>query len=427
MKGLSLSRSSVLYITYDGLLEPLGQSQVLPYLRGLAGEFAFTVLSFEKPQDLMDQQRRMTMLEQLEKVGIKWVPLHYHKRPTVPATAFDVVHGVIRAVGATLRQKPGIVHVRGYVAGVIGLAFKRVAGARLIFDMRGFWPDEKVDAGAWPPESILYRAAKWVERQLLERADAVVSLTRAGVAEMREFPYLRGKEVRYEVVPTCTDLELFRPGSDRNGSERPPFVLGYVGSVGTFYLFDEVLECFKELLKVRPDARLLIVNRGGHNYIHERLGALRVPMDGVELYAAKYREVPAYLHRMDAGAFFIKPTFSKKSSAPTRLGEFLGCGVPCLVNAGVGDMDAIVSQDQIGVVMREFSAEARTAAVRELLKLSAKEGIRMRCVRTAHRYFALEQGVASYRNIYRVLQGMEAKLENTQWNTEGPGIGLGSE
>ena len=40
----------VLYISYDGLLDPLGQSQVVPYVRELARRgVALTVISFEKP------------------------------------------------------------------------------------------------------------------------------------------------------------------------------------------------------------------------------------------------------------------------------------------------------------------------------------------------------------------------------------------
>jgi glycosyltransferase involved in cell wall biosynthesis len=399
--GENGQRPRVLYISYDGLMEPLGQSQVLPYLRGLADDFAITVLSFEKRQDWRDLERRRQVRLQLDSAGLEWIPLRYHKRPSVPATAFDVAHGVMRGLWSAVRDNLRIVHVRGYVPGVIGLALKKLTGVRLIFDMRGFWPDEKVDAGTWRHGSAVYRAAKWFEKTLLLRADIVVSLTRAGVDEMRKFPCLRGHEVRFEVIPTCTDLELFRPGSHRNGRDRCGFTLGYVGSVGTFYLFDEVLECFKELLKERPDGRLLVLNRGAHEIIQPRIRALGVPPESVELRAAEYRDVPGFIAQMDAGAFFIKPTFSKKSSAPTRLGEFLACGVPCLVNAGVGDMDAIVSSERVGVVMREFSPEARRGAVRELLALCAEEETSARCVDAARRHFSLEHGVAAYRKIYR--------------------------
>ncbi len=407
----------VLYITYDGLMEPLGQSQVLPYLRELAGEFAFTILSFEKPHDLQDLSRRRQLQQQLETAGIKWVPLRYHKRPSVPATAFDIMHGVVRGIGVAVRQAPEIVHVRGYVPGVIGLVLKRATGARLIFDMRGFWPDEKVDGGAWRQGSAVYRAAKWFEKRLLTRADVVVSLTQAGVEAMREFPYLRAHNTRFEVIPTCTDLELFRPADRHNDDAPQEFVLGYVGSVGTFYLFDEVLECFNELLRVLPKARLMVVNRGDHDYVRARIRECGVPTDSVELHSVEYRKVPEQMRRMDAAAFFIKPVFSKKSSAPTRLGEFLGCGVPCLVNAGVGDMDSVVSQARAGVVMREFSPEARRAAVRELLALCMDGETRLRCVEAGRRHFSLEQGVEAYRKIYLDIEDQRHPTEAANPNS----------
>lgn len=111
------------------------------------------------------------------------------------------------------------------------------------------------------------------------------------------------------------------------------------------------------------------------------------------------------MRRMDAAAFFIKPVFSKKSSAPTRLGEFLGCGVPCLVNAGVGDMDSVVSRARAGVVMPEFSPKTRRAAVGELLALCADGGTQVRCVEAARRHFSLERGVEAYRKVYREMEG----------------------
>jgi glycosyltransferase involved in cell wall biosynthesis len=414
------ARTAILYITYDGLMEPLGQSQVLPYVRALAGEFSFTILSFEKPQDLADHGRRHRLREQLETAGIQWIPLRYHKRPSVPATAFDVVHGVARAIGAAMRQQPAIVHVRGYVPGVIALGLMSVLRTKLVFDMRGFWPDEKVDAGAWRQGGAVYRAAKWFEKRLLTRADVVVSLTEAGVEAMREFPCLRARNARFEVIPTCTDLELFRPADRSDGSDGRTldgFVLGYVGSVGTFYLFDEVLECFKELLRLCPDALLLVLNRGGHDYVRARTQAHDIPQDRVELHSVEYRAVPDWMRRMDAAAFFIKPVFSKRASAPTRLGEFLGCGIPCLVSAGVGDMDRVILQENAGVVMREFSPEARRAAVRELLALCEDEATAARCRAAARRHFSLEKGAEAYRKIYLEMDGRSHPAETAKPNS----------
>src|SRR5690606_19463415 len=139
--------------------------------------------------------------------------------------------------------------------------------------------------------------------------------------EMKAFSYLQGRVPPMTVIPTCADLERFRPLPRPDGGDRP-FTLGYVGSAGTWYLFDEVVACFSELRRVIPDARLLVFNRNEHAFIRKRLEAGKVPMDAVEVRSAGHAEVPVAMAGMDAGVFFIKPVFSKQASAPTKLGEF---------------------------------------------------------------------------------------------------------
>ena len=154
-----------------------------------------------------------------------------------------------------------LIHARSYVAGLMALAVKRATGARFLFDMRGLWADERVDGGLWPAGGKLYRAAKNVERRLLLGADHVVTLTHASELEIRRFDYLARKMPPITVIPTCADLDRFRI---QRPLQTDPFVLGYVGSVGTWYLLDEMLRCFVLLREQVPGARLLIVNRGEH-------------------------------------------------------------------------------------------------------------------------------------------------------------------
>ena len=93
-----------------------------------------------------------------------------------------------------------IVHCRSYVAAIAGVILKKRRGAKFIFDMRGFWADERVDGGIWKAGGLLYRGAKKVERWLLSNADYVVSLTQAGVDEIEEFPYLKDTNLRAAVI-----------------------------------------------------------------------------------------------------------------------------------------------------------------------------------------------------------------------------------
>ena len=165
-------------------------------------------------------------------------PLTYHKAPSVPATLFDIAHGTARALAPALRHRVRIVHARSYLPALMARGVKRAYGAKLLFDMRGLWADERVDGGLWPREGAVYRTVKGLEEGLLVDADDGVTLTHALAGEIRSFPYLRGRDVAMSISLTCADLDRFRTPATR---PEGPFTLGYLGSVGTWYLFDEVL------------------------------------------------------------------------------------------------------------------------------------------------------------------------------------------
>ena len=90
----------VLYLSYDGMLEPLGQSQVLAYLERLAAGRSIHLVSFEKPADLADGATRARVARRIADAGIHWHPMVYHKRPSALATAWDILAGL--AVGSAL-------------------------------------------------------------------------------------------------------------------------------------------------------------------------------------------------------------------------------------------------------------------------------------------------------------------------------------
>jgi glycosyltransferase involved in cell wall biosynthesis len=394
---------SILYISYDGVLEPLGQSQVLAYLRCLAVNQRVHLISFEKKEDWTNLRDRLRLAGDLSEAGIIWHPMRYHKRPSLLATSWDIFCGVAVGLWIVIRYRLNIVHARSYVPCVIALALKRLVGVKYIFDMRGFWADERVDGGLWIRNGKMYSVAKWFEKRFLLSADHVVVLSHAAIRELASFDYLVARLPPTTVIPTCADLTSFMPrGNER---VRSRFVLGYVGSVGTWYLFDQVVACFSELLRMRPDSQFLIVNRSEHAIIQAGLSAAGIPSTAVELISAAHVDMPLHICRMDAGVFFIKPVFSKKASAPTKLAEFLGCGIPCMGNVGVGDMAEILENERVGVALSSFTDASICAGLQQLLLLADDPNTRARCVATAHKHFSLDEGVERYRRIYEQLAG----------------------
>lgn len=403
----------VLYLSYDGLSDPLGYSQVFQYLKGLSASHRIDLVSYEKRAAWSDAARREALLAEVRNAGIRWRPLRYHKSPTALATAYDIAAGCLVAGVLVWRRKVDLVHARSYVAAVIALVLKAVFGIRFVFDMRGFWADEKVDNGAWQREGLLYRIAKHMERRFLLSADRVISLTHAAVAEMRAFDYLKDRMPAFEVITTCANLSHFRyrPQGAAVGERSAPFVLGYVGAVSFSYLFDEALDCFKLLQQKVPGARLLVLNRGEHELVGARLKAHGIDPGCVELRAVDYDELPSQMSRMHACVFFIRQAYAKIASAPTKLGEVLGCGVPCLSNTGVGDMTAILEGERVGVAVGGFGADELARGLERLLALVREHGIRERCRQVAERHFSLDEGVRAYARVYASLEPAARPLD----------------
>lgn len=393
--------SAHLYIAYDGMLEPLGQSQVLAYQEQLASTRVVYLLSFEKQEDWKDAEGRGKVADRIRKAGIRWIPRRYHKRPTALATSYDIAVGVLDGLWLILRHRIRIVHARSYVPAVVALTLKRLTGVKFVFDMRGFWADERVDGGLWPRDGRLYRVAKWFERRFLMEADHVVSLTNVAVQEMERFAYLSGHMPNFSVIPTCADLDVFRPATSGRTDR---FVLGYVGSAGTWYQFDAVAAAFRQLLVLRPDAQLLVINRHQHAYIRERLAVAGIEPLSFEIMAADHEDVPAQMTRMHAGIFFYKPSYSRMACSPTKLGEFLGCGLPCLSNQGVGDMAEILEGERVGVAAAAFDDATLRDAMATLLGLALEPGMREHCVEVARRHFSLLEGVRRYEAVYASLE-----------------------
>ena len=392
--------AKVLYITYDGILEPLGQSQVLNYLEKLSKDHEISLMSFEKKQD----RENINYLKKTEsrciKSGIIWVSLIYHK--SLLGTFYDIIKGIYKGLILMIRNKIQIVHARSYLPALISLILKKTMGSKFIFDMRGLWADEKADSGTWKREGTLYKITKRLETIFLIEADKIVSLTEAAVEEIKTFPALDPNRLDFEVIRTCTNLSLFKPAIGLSNSEKKPsFTLGYVGSISLWYLFDEVLQFFKILQERVPNSVLHITNRNEHKEIRNFLENYSFTKESIILESVEHDKVARSMSSMDAGIFFIQTFYSKIASSPTKLGEFLALGLPCVTNSGIGDMTSIIEEKKTGVILSNFSKESLSKGVDNLLLLKEDDELSKRCIESSERYFSLDSGVKQYNKIYK--------------------------
>jgi glycosyltransferase involved in cell wall biosynthesis len=417
----------VLYITYDGITDPLGRSQVLPYLTGLSRlGHRITILSCEKPEREAKDGVRIRAL--CDAAGIEWHPIRYHKKPPVLSSAFDAA--VLRRTAERLHKERrfDIVHCRSYIPGIAGLHLKRKFGVRFLFDMRGFWPDEKVEGNSWrlsnPVFRAVYRYFKRLEAELLTGADHIISLTYEGKRQLGTRPQIQPAGPEITVIPCCVDFAHFplvdaadrRTGRETLRLGKDDRVLAYLGSLGAWYMLDEMLDFFRVMLARDPNSVFLFVTQDAPEGIRAAARARGIPDDRLVVTPASREEVPVFMAAADIGIFFIQPVFSKKASSPTKMGEMLALGLPLVTNAGVGDVAEIVRDTGCGVAIERFDEAAYAEALDAIGAMAPAPAAQRE---KALPWFDVEIGIARYDAVYRSLaqagsNPTEAKAESNR-------------
>jgi glycosyltransferase involved in cell wall biosynthesis len=395
------------------MTDPLGQSQVLPYLTGLSSlGHKISLISCEKPENL--NENRKTIEAICDKANIEWNHISYTKKPPILSTVKDVFALRKAATKIAKSKTIDIVHCRSYLAAMVGQTIKRKFGSKFVFDMRGFWADERVDGNIWnlknPAYKTVYNFFKRKEKSFLENADAVISLTESGKQEMLGWDVKLDPE-KIHVIPCCADFEHFdfsktspeKTAQIRNRLNIPEsaLVFSYLGSIGTWYLVEEMLSFFRKAMSKHPSAHLLFITKDDPEQIRTLAAAASIPQEKLAITPASRAEVPEILEASDIGFFFIKPSFSKKSSSPTKLAEILGMGKPVVCNTGVGDIGSIFADGDFGIAFDVDSLQNWDNAIDQLDDLRQLKPSAIRA--KGMRLFSLESGIAAYQGIYQSL------------------------
>lgn len=404
---------SVLFISYDGLLDPLGGSQILPYLKAIAGHpRPLHVLSFEKPDRFA--QGAQGLMTELAGLGIGWTPLSFSTRAGKLGKLWDLTRMYFSAIHLQRRHRFSIIHCRSYQAMQVGCLLKRIYGAMTLFDMRGLWVDERVDGGIWRRDRWLdrlaYQTYKGIEKRLLACADHVVALTERVVPELRRLS--PGMTDKVTVIPCCADFDHFEvPTRARRTALRAELgipenarVIAYLGSLGTWYMLDDMLRLFAEAQAKWNDVHLLLIThdwRDEHECMLDQMGLAAVH-DRIHVRSATRTEVPALLGCTDVMLSFIKPAYSKMASSPTKLAEAFAVGIPTISNMGIGDVDEITLALNSGALVDLGSADSIKDVISRLDAIADKGGVALR--ERSRVTLGLEVAETLYRRVYQKLE-----------------------
>jgi len=406
-----------LYISHNGMLESLGQAQVLPYLRGLARRgVEFDLFSFELPS-ARDAEIE-ALRSELSTNRIRWTPLRRARDSRLRTKVLESAGGVFQAFMTALQKRPQIVHGRSYLPTAIAdMVASTVPRARLVFDCRGMLGDEYVDAGYWTTNRLEYRLLKRYEHRAFRRSEGIVVLTE----RLREIVLERGwvgSDSTIEAIPCCVDMTRFT--FDRQARQEVRGELGltegsiivvYSGSLGGWYE-EADLASFVALLQQRDPARrvvLLVLTQSDSSNLRKHLLAEGVLEQDIIIRRVAPSEMPRYLSAGDLALSFIKSCFSKLGSSPTKVAEYLACGLPVVLNGDIGDQAKLAIHPDSCVVLESLTSQALRGAVDAALALASRpvEERAAAALRVALERYSLEDvGVARYERLYQRLASL---------------------
>jgi glycosyltransferase involved in cell wall biosynthesis len=167
---------------------------------------------------------------------------------------------------------------------------------------------------------------------------------------------------------------------------------------------DEMTEFLAVAHQHDPSTFSIILTQSPHQIVKDRMRELGIDPKDFLVAKVSPEDVPRYLRAADIAISFIKPCYSKQSSSPTKIAEYLASGLPVVCNVGVGDLDKFIQENRVGVLLREFEPAAYLEALGEVDDLRRDGRFSDHVRRVARREFDLAGvGRTKYLRLYQRL------------------------
>jgi hypothetical protein len=395
--------ASILYVSSDGIMQPLGYSQVLRVVRGLAERgLRYSLVSAEQARDLEDAARVQATRTELADHGIRWTATSWDRGSA--ATAAGNLARIARAViGAARRERATLVHARSYHAAAVARLTQRITGAPFVFDARGYWIDERLEAGRWFSNPLASRVARSTERRIYGAARAIVTLTRLHARDLEDGRMGRLGARMIETIPTVCDYGAFvRASAPEHGpwTAMPPArpVVAIIGAINNSYRMDATVALARRILDRVEAARLLVLSAQADGF-RRLLDDAAIPRERCTITSASHEEMPGWLSRADWAITLLRASPAKRASVPTKLAEFFAAGVRPIHHGCNDEVTEWVRRAGSGFVLDDLEPASLDRCAEHVATRPAIAGEIERARDLTRAHFDLSSGLDRYERV----------------------------
>ncbi len=285
------------------------------------------------------------------------------------ALAFGGFTGLALLAGLRPKFRPDVVLAMSppLILGLPGWLLARRWGVPFVFNIQDVFPDVAIEVGAIKSPRVI-AAARWLERFLYRRSDAVTVLSE-DLADNLRTKLAGSRPERVTVIPNFVDTERVQPG-ERVNAYREEFGLGdrvvvmYAGNLGFSQSVEVLLDAAAAF---RDDPDVVFVVNGGGSARAELVERAR-GLDNVVFVGMQPKErLPEVLAAADVHTVLLKEGLAR-SSVPSKLYSILASARPCVASVGLGtEVARTLEAADAGRAVGPGDTESFTKALAELV------------------------------------------------------------
>ncbi|MBC6697799.1 glycosyltransferase [Hymenobacter puniceus] len=394
-------RSVVVYV-YNSCDDPLFKGNLLLLLMH-AGEkqpdLRLHLITYEQVEYGLTPVQQAQRHEHFARFNIVWYPLQWHSgRFKLLKKAYDLLAGALIVLRLKLKFGVRSIVSLGTVSG--SFAFLLAKLFTLKYYVYQYEPHSEFmrDCNIWPETSLAFRGLHYMERVSGMKADILSTGTTHMINRMKQW----GTLAEMYKLPSCVDEAKlhFRPEGRARirakhaiAADKP--VILYLGKFGGIYYNHEIAVLFRAFQTLNSDLFFLIVSPDAPDRIDALMQAEGLLKGSYTVTRSPYEQVQDYISAADFGIVAVPPLPSQKFRSPIKVGEYLCCGLPYLVCAGVSEDDVVAKQFGVGVVVKDFSEAEAVRVYPQVDKFLNRE-------KTQLRHQCREAGIA-YRGLSQYL------------------------
>jgi len=244
--------------------------------------------------------------------------------------------------------KPKIYHCRSYLSTYLALPLKFIfKGTKIIFDMRGLYPEEGLVHKKWTTQSASYKMWKKIEKYLLFKSDKVLVVSdtfKKYIGETYNIRHIENVYLFTEVLGKKTKKKI------------SAITFGYIGSLGSWHNFKFLLDIFLLIYKQLGKQSHFIILSPQYQEIWNYVKEKKMPFNNKNSFfqVVPHSEVSEHLKKIDIGVLPLNHFKTKEENLigytmfSTKAVEMLSYKIPLLVNEKIGGLKYLIDEYQVG-------------------------------------------------------------------------------